>query len=210
VGYLSKILSNIQCIEHSNLRLLEPITIVDARRVSDEEALQEPLCLDQISHAHTVVVSKCETWDDAARQHAEEALRQINPHAQILAHPYQELSPTWFDSLLEHYYGGEPVEEHEAPEEAWESLTLNNVLPCELSCVLALLQDAVRGRYGYVVRAKGFLRIDSLWAYCDISEGRYSVQFTDPPTPATSNMVFIGKALKRGRIRSNFTQRPSV
>ena len=202
-GYLSRIIRNIQSVEHQNLHLLQAVTVVDAASCTDARFLSNPLFEDQIRNAQTIVLSKCETLNQSERTAAGKKISAINPNAHIITEHYAEKPKSFWDSLLLTQYNGQPAEA-DAPEEVFENLTLDNVCPRSFASLLALLQDMLGGRYGQVVRAKGFLKAEGHWIKCNLSGDRYSLTWID--SAPRSNFVCIGHFLDRRGIENCFTQ----
>ncbi len=203
VGYLSRIIKNIQSVEHQNLHLLQAITIVDAVACENSHALNDPLFKDQIENAQTIILSKSEALSQSERTVAEENVRAIHPDAHIVTEHYSHKPKSFWDALLLTQYDGSPVEQS-APEEVFENLTLDNVRPKSLAVLLALLQDMLNGRYGQVVRAKGFVKAEGNWIKCDLSGDRYSLTWIK--NAPRSNFVCVGHDLDRRGIESCFSQ----
>lgn len=205
IGFLSRIIANIQTVEHEWIRLMQAVTIVDAASVLEQRFQQDELYCDQLRNAQVIVLSKGEAWSGAEMKQAERVLREISPKAEILTKHYSAMPGEWWDGLLKKYYDGRIAETPTAEEEQWDSLSLQDIMLPDLTKLLVLMQDLINGRYGRIIRVKGILRAGSQWFLCDISGERYSVRGIAPQEK--SNIVFIGEALQKEAVRSNFIQK---
>ena len=203
IGFLSKIISNIQTIEHEWIRLMQAITIVDASSVQNRSFLNDELYLDQIKNAQVLVLSKAEHWSEEERLAAEAFLRSLNEKAEIITDHYSSQPDDWWKALLLRYFDGHLASVAEDEEARWDSLTLNDITISGTARLLCLLEDLLNGCYGRIIRAKGMVKADGQWFLCDISGDRYSIRTMD--AQEKSNLVFIGENIDKEAIRSQFT-----
>lgn len=205
IGFLSRIIANIQTVEHEWIRLMQAVTVVDAASVLEKTYLEDDLYLDQLGSAQVIVLSKGESWAEEDLTQAGKILRQLNHNAEIITDHYSTMPKEWWDGLLKKYYDGHIAEPAGAEEDRWDSLTLNDVTVPDLTDLLILMQDLVNGRYGKIIRVKGILETDVQWYLCNISGGIYQVQCIAPQEK--SNIVFIGEAFDKESLRSKFIQK---
>lgn len=203
IGFLSKIIRNIQTIEYERIRLMQAITIVDAATVLKKEFFTDELCLDQLKNAQVIVVSKSESLDHEERLQIAQILRSINAKAELVTEHYSLRSEGWWNRLLVKYFDGH-IEEPEKEESRWDSLTLNDISMSNLTDLWVFLGDLLNGCYGRVIRVKGMLPAGvggetAPWFLADISGETYSVKVTEPKE--RSNLVFIGENLRKDEIR---------
>lgn len=202
IGYLSRIISNIQTVEHEWIKLMQAVTIVDADSVLRQNLLTDDLYLDQIRNSQVIAISKSESWSEEDYKEAGRVLKEINPDAEILNKHYRNMPAQWWENLLSRYHDGHLAEPEKEEDNHWDSLTLNDVSMEHLTGLIDLLQDLVNLRYGNVIRVKGILKVQNQWILCDISSGRYQIRFTDPQE--NNNIVFIGESLDKEGIRKHF------
>ena len=67
---------------------------------------------------------------------------------------------------------------------------------------LILLEDIIRGRFGYIARAKGFIKCGKSFLRFDIAGERYAI--TGAKETDELEIVFIGKNLNRKLLREIF------
>lgn len=209
IGFLSRIISNIQTVEHEWIRLMQAITIVDAASVLEKKFQKDNLYLDQVKNAQIIVLSKNEFWEKEDFIQAEHILREINPNAEILTKHYSKMPGDWWDGLLVTYFNGQIAQSAESEENLWDSLTLNDIHLPSLASLLVLMQNLINGYYGKIIRVKGILEIEKQWFICDISGERYSIRVVKPQEKI--NIVFIGEMLDKEGIRNYFMpQNPKI
>lgn len=215
VGKLSQIMENLRQIEYERITLLEPVTVVDIHSVNRYLGEYPELYRDQIAGAGTVIVSKTEQCLPEEKQQAERILRQMNPRARLVLDHYSGMGREDWEALLELRKkasgspadGRNPEEEGRAPGEVStepealpESLSLTDVSVSSPEALLLLLEEAIRGRFGNLLRAKGQLMAGSVPLQFDLADGRYSVTGTE--TVDRGKAAFIGTGLDRQGIRN--------
>ena len=210
IGYLSRIISNIQTVEHERIRLMQAVTIVDAASVLEKKFVEDDLYLDQVKSAQVIVLSKSEFCTEEELREAEQILRPINDKADIVTEHYSRKDAEWWNGLLVRYFDGQIASTNEEEENRWDSLTLNDVSIQDLPHLLVFMQDLADGKYGRIIRAKGFLPAGPNWYLCDLSGGKYQISWISP-TERKSNVVFIGETLRKEELRAAFTEnRPLI
>lgn len=205
IGFLSRIIANIQTVEHEWIRLMQAITIVDAASVLEKKFQEDELYLDQVKNAQVIVLSKGESWEKEELTQAEHILHGINKNAEIITEHYSKMPEEWWNGLLVKYFNGQIAKSPESEEDRWDSLTLNDIALPDLTSLLVLMQDLINGRYGRIIRVKGILEVEKQWFICDISGERYSIRGVEQQEKI--NIVFIGEMLDKEALRSYFTQK---
>ena len=204
IGYLSRIISNIQTVEYERIRLMQAVTVVDAASVQNRKFAEDELYRDQVKSAQVIVMSKGESWTGEELSEAEAILREYNPEALIVTKHYSTMQDDFWSGLLTRYFDGHAAEAPKEEEDRWESLTLNDIVIPDFTELLIFMRELLDGRYGRVIRSKGFAECDGQWLLCDISGERWSVLGTSPQEK--SNFIFIGEDLDREGIRRHFVQ----
>ena len=132
-------------------------------------------------------------------------LDEVNPDAEILPCHYTKMPKTWWESLLTTAYSGEILEDPADTETDLETYTVNwcsVTSPVEL---LWILEAAMAGRFGQVIRAKGILPYDKYWLKFDIAGGRASIRGIgeDRQESLKAECVWIGRGLDRLAIKKH-------
>lgn len=206
VGMLSSIIQNLLQIEYEKIMLLAPITIVDGN--SYHRYIQEyaGLYKDQVSSAHTILISKMEQADEDIRQNLKAALRQWAPDADIVTDHYSTMEDRWWKHLLETKLDGTSLKAQE--EEACELPETFALEEASLEApeqLILLLEQLIRGQFGNIIRAKGCLRAGDQTLRYDAADGRYCI--TGAEEEKSGKAVFIGNNIMRQKLRRIFFQK---
>lgn len=213
VGMLSRIIANIKSIEYERISTLAPITIVDALACAQTQRDFPDIFADQLGAAGTVVLSKTEGMSADERDAAREYVSRWAPGAEIVSQPYAERPAVWWDGLwrrdpdscqLTPRGWAERTEETSDGDVELDSAGFSYARVPSPGAMAACLERAVRGEYGRIVRAKGFVPYDlSEGAHemmrFDVVEGSYSI--TDADCAETPKAVFIGRELDVDALR---------
>ena len=205
IGKLSNVLRTLQKIEYDRITLLKPITIIDGNSFLHDRLEFKDIYEDQIASSGTVMVSKPDHPDPDLLLEIEEFVRKLNPEADFLATHYTGQDREWFRDLLRQAYSGGPIaiSTDEAPD--LETLPLHDCREISPAEMMVVLQRALFGRYGEVVRAKGILPYPGGWMRFDIAGGQASVTGLDgleedlgaDPGDRKASCVWIGRGLDR-------------
>ena len=205
VGLLSAVLQNIGKIEYDRIQLLAPVTVADVHCV--EHYLKEfgDIYADQLKNTPRILLSKIENTSAEELGRITAILRTVNPDAEILNTPYQSQPTDWWYRLLQTPLNKQrtPVlpEKDHAPD--LENISIAGVAADTVNELLELLIALLRGYFGTVYRAKGFVSIGGQWTKFDIVDKQYTVAVCDPMPEAKA--VIIGQKLDRERLRKAFT-----
>ncbi len=194
VGRLSNIISNLQPLLHGDVTLLKPVVIVAPVSYRQNMREWEDLYKDQITTAKTVVFSKGENEAPEVLNATEEAIRAINPDAEIIKNHYSGQDDEWWRSVMALPAGNIEIGALGDEADDFSQVTLNNAdlqNPAEL---ITLLEDCLRGEFGHIARAKGTIPVGEETLRFDLADGLYSI--SGAPT-SENQCVFIGKELDR-------------
>ncbi len=217
VAKLGNLIRNIEGLHYDRIRMLHPVTIVDAHAFLSEKESYDEICLDQIAHSATLVLSKSEQMSEDELAPCIRELRQYNGHADIVTGDYDRREDAWWRGLLTDLVtkdsgaedGGHDDHEHthhhgEEDTEDLHTVTLHHVsLPSPVH-LLALLQDIAEGRFGSVPRAKGCLpcHTPGEWIRFDLVDKRWMISgFPAQPEAAAT---FIGRGLDETALQERF------
>ena len=195
VGRLSNIISNLTPILHGDVTLLKPIVVLAPRSFKQNMAEFPELYKDQIANAQTVVFSKCENESYEILTETAEAIRAINPDAEIIKEHYTGQSDAWWRSVMELPANEAEISKPEGEADSFTQITINNAHLNNPGELIMLLEDCLRGVCGHVVRAKGTVPVGidgcSMLRF-DLADNLYSIG--ESPA-ATNQCVFIGEYL---------------
>lgn len=198
VGALSNVIRNLQKIEYERITLLKPVTIVDALNFSHDLQAFGDVYKDQLKVTGSVLISKPDQCPLESYEEIKKAVAAINPDAEILQQHYTKMPQEWWDNLLKTSYKGTVLEEVDEADLELESCTVREgsvISPLEL---LWVLEKALCGVYGRVVRSKGIIKAGKEWVRYDLAGGRIAMTgFEEGDSIKKSECVFIGQGLDR-------------
>lgn len=195
VGSLSNVIRNIQQIAYERISLLSPITILDASCYAPYMRDYREIFEDQLAAAGTIVISKGAFADGRDL----EEIRRLNPNARILTGHYTGMDPEWWTQLLETDLDGNRIPGKTVEETRLESLGLQGVSIAGANHLVDFLERLIRGEFGRICRAKGFVQIPGGWMRFDVVDQRYSIcGFGDTEE---GKCVFIGDWIDRKKLR---------
>ena len=200
VAMLSNLITNLKQIEYEHIKLMAPISIVDALSLERYKNEFPEIYKDQIEFADTVIFSKSENLSENEKEKLGIEVKSINNSCNIVSDHYSTQPDSWWDSLLLKYLDGTvdiPIKDETA--EMPDSFSLNNISVRSVEKFIIFLENLIRGLYGNVFRAKGSFSIKGLNLRFDVADNRYLVELdTDE---MSDKVVFIGNDIKKQKIR---------
>ena len=203
VAMLSNLITNLKQIEYEHIKLMAPISIVDALSLERYKNEFPEIYKDQIEFADTVIFSKSENLSENEKEKLGLEVKSINNSCDIVSDHYSTQPDSWWDSLLLKYLDGTvdiPIKDETA--EMPDSFSLNNISVRSVEKFIIFLENLIRGMYGNVFRAKGSFAVKGLNLRFDVADNRYLVELdTDE---ISDKVVFIGNDIKKQKIREVF------
>lgn len=203
VAMLSNLITNLKQIEYEHIKLMAPISIVDALSLERYKNEFPEIYKDQIEFADTVIFSKSENLSENEKEKLGLEVKSINNSCNIVSDHYSTQPDSWWDSLLLKYLDGTvdiPIKDETA--EMPDSFSLNNISVRSVEKFIIFLENLIRGVYGNVFRAKGSFTVKGLNLRFDVADNRYLVELdTDE---ISDKVVFIGNDIKKQKIREVF------
>jgi G3E family GTPase len=152
---------------------------------------------DQVANAQIVVFSKCESTMPEILSQTKEAIRSINPDAEIICEHYSLHSDDWWRSIMDLPAKDMEITSTEESEVSISQITMNHARLHNATELVMMLEDCLRGQFGHIARAKGTIPVGSETLRFDLADGLYSI--TDSPDD-TNQCVFIGESLDKSGI----------
>ena len=214
VAKLGNIINNIRQIEYERIILLKPITVIDGNVFDSFISSYDNIYINQLVNSSKIIISKTESKDE---EENEELIKKIEnvliknnvavSEIEILKEHYTKKNKEWWENILksfldEKYAIKEKKEKSEENEEMPDSISMKG---CELeneNQFIILLEDTIRGRFGDIARAKGFIKCGKSYLRFDVAGERYAI--TGANETDELEIVFIGKNLNRKLLREIF------
>ena len=205
VGYLSKVIANIQKIEYGEISLLSPVTIVDPSAFANCIKNYGELYKDHIKFAGTIVLSKCDLHLESTEiEESVSKIKDLNPFARIIQRHYAYEGEDFWQSLFTKNLDGsvEIASESEENESEFESLSIENAeIPC-VGKLVAFAENLIRCRFGKIIRAKGFVKCAGELLRFDFAGDKYFIEGAEQDS--RNALVVIGKNLDSYSIKKRF------
>lgn len=200
VGKLSNVIGNLQKIEYDRQILLKPIAIIDGQSFMHDYQAFADVYQDQIRAASTVLLSKPDHPSRELIEQVQNVMAEVNPEATLVIDHYTTQSDEWFRELLRQTYSGGIVPISSDGDIGLETCHIDGCPGVDHGELLYLLQDALYGKYGEVVRAKGIVPTAHEWLRFDIAGGQVSITGIEPDDSGeelSSTTVWIGRGIDR-------------
>lgn len=204
LGMLSSVLDNIRKIEYERIEILDPITIVDGTAVDKHEEEFGEIFDDQIKTSNKAIISKLSLINPQDVAGVEYKIRQKNPDIQIYAEEFSELDEIFWADLLEDYMDLDFEYIEKNVELSVDNIGFEGVEFKNLYEFQQYMRAVVDGRFGKVLRVKGFLKINDQWSKVDIVNDLYTL--TEIDEMENSKLIFIGKDLKKEDLKILFAK----
>lgn len=207
VGKLSRVLENIRMIMYERIQLLEPVTILDPGSFRHYLERYGEIYADQIYAAKRILLSKGDLGVPADIGSVLEELRRMNPEAELETEHYSRKPDNWWQALLQAESGaaereaaGDGIRLYRKEEEPeLENISFTEAFLSGPEQLPLFLEELVRGAYGEIIRAKGFIRCGAAALRFDVADRRYSI--TGGEEMAKPCCVFIGSGIRRNALR---------
>jgi len=197
VGYLSKVVANIQKIEYEQISLLSPVTVVDPSAFSNCMKNYGELYQDHIKYAGTIVLSKCDLRiDSTALEETISKIKELNPNVNILQTHYAYQGEEFWQSLFRKNLDGTveiPPQTDDEKSAEFESLSIESAEIPSIGRLVAFMENLIRSRYGKIVRIKGTVKCMGELLRVDFAGDKYYIE--DAEQNSKNCLVVIGKGL---------------
>jgi len=201
VAFPGRIVEDLSKICYEHIGILEPITIIDGQHYHQSRRAFPEYMSDQILTGRHIVVSKSEHFSADDFQRIREDLNIDESTHMPLSHYSRWNEADWL-SLFTKLDGTAAFCREDDGRFADEDLSNVGVEPFTYrnpAQLVTLLHELTTGRYGYIVRAKGYFEGDGGWFRFDYVEGQYAITGCTPM--GQSRAVVIGKGLDRAGLR---------
>lgn len=206
IGKLSDIINVVNKLENERDVVLNmAIAIVDAVEFEDFIDVFGEFFKDQIQYALTVTLSKTQLVEEEKVDEIVNCIRDINPNCNIIATPWDKLSPQNILELAEtnrikrHYYLENNSHKHDNEDDEFQYWTIETAKKYDDNRLKEILRSLKEEKYGNILRAKGILSDDeSNWMSFDFL--RNNIEIKNIEAQGIGQIVIIGKELNKDSI----------
>ena len=203
VGMLSSVMNNIKKVQYDRIKILEPVTIVDPNCIDKYSKEFEEIFTDQIKSSKFVVISKTSELSKAEIKKAEDSIKKINPDALIYSEDYSLYDEKWWADILEaDWTDDKEFVDRTGITSNIENIGFTNISFDSIDVFEGYMSAIMRGRFGNIVRAKGFLPINNVWGKFDIVGDKYTLTKIEPMEE--SKLILIGSDLNKDELKILF------
>ncbi len=205
VGKLSNIIKKVEKVCYEKIKLLHPITLVDASVFLKYYKEKDPNYLDQIMCSKYLIISKTDDMRTEEIMGIKQKLREINKKANILlANELGEEDKFWDDILTNDLDDSLDFSEMSEENSEFEHISFKNVSEKNIDNLFMKLNLVLRGVFGEILRIKGFLPINGQWTKLDSVGIKYKLETIEEKKE--SKLVIIGKDLKKSYLEDLFVK----
>ncbi|KGO12353.1 cobalamin biosynthesis protein CobW [Clostridium botulinum] len=138
------------------------ITVVDSTSYLEEKDAFGEFYMDQVENAEILIVSKTQMVDKSTLKKVKESLREFNKKATIITLAFEEFNKEYILNFLDEDSSRDIkrdfVEVMISTEDGFESLGVKTNKIFEIKEVSEIISKLFTGKYGNVIRIKGFLK----------------------------------------------------
>ena len=203
VAMPSRILESLRKISYENIGVLAPVVIIDAKNFREQKNFYPEYFNDQLNSAGSVVLSKSESLshDDFSEIYNELAIKNgVNFQYEHYSRWPRE---KWLE-LLTIKAGNKIIKSPVNPDERLSSLALANIKVSSPDELIYKLENLLSGKYGDIVRSKGFAASKNAILNFSVVNGIYEITESESAINNNSDIVVIGENLQVEAINKLF------
>ena len=195
IAVLSNIINNVNNVGYERIKVLPPVTIIDAGTYFKYKNKYEEVFMDQVKMAAHIQLSKVENMSDEELNTIFEDIRKINQNAEIHISDYHNQDISYWNSL----FSGELVKMESSDlidvKKKMQNVSYKNACAKNPAALTFFLDKLILGYYGDINRAKGVFRNSDYNMHFDVVDTGYNIYFSEGE--AENNTVFIGNPIDK-------------
>ncbi len=200
VAKLSNIIQNIHRVSYERIRLMKSVVILSPASFDRNRQDFPDIYEDQIRYADIICFSKLKASLPEEVQRVKTLVREMNPKAEIVDYDYRDGEPIWWKELMRSEADSHFLEEEKAAPSNMAQISITDVKLSDFGELIKVLEDTLRGKYGNIPRAKGYLTIGEETVRFDLADGMYAMIGSNE-ADVPKQCVFIGTKLKERSLR---------
>ena len=195
IAVLSNILNNVNNVGYERIKVLPPVTIIDAGTYFKYKNKYEEVFIDQVKMAAHIQLSKVENMTEEELNTIFEDIRKINQNAEIHISDYHNQDISYWNRL----FSGELVKMESSDlidvKKKMQNVSYKNACAKNPAVLAFFLDKLILGYYGDINRAKGVFRNSDYNMHFDVVDTGYNIYFSEGE--AENNTVFIGNPIDK-------------
>lgn len=197
VAFLSNILENLKPVLYDRIGLLDPIVIIDGENYISSKNEFSDYFFNQLDNSKHIVVSKSENFSEDDFKNIYKNLN-INPTEDMFTHYKNWNKKQWVRILSKK--GKLVIQKNEnIYDKDLETLGIKDVNIKSVDELIYILENFSMGKYGNIIRSKGFFATSAGNIRFDYVNGSYKIgDIGDITSP---KFIVIGKNLKNQQIQ---------
>lgn len=201
----SQIIKKLKAICYGDIKILSPITIIDAKNYKEQKKEFNSYFVDQLKTGRNIILSKSEDLSYSDIEKIKEDLNLKDEQNFFTTH-YTNWGKKDFEKLLEEEIDLDSIKtaslkfkklQNKKIEEL-DNIGFTNTKIKNVAELIQILEHTIRGRFGQIVRAKGYINLNPQGVKFDLVNKEYAI--TGEDTKETK-LVFIGKNLNKELLR---------
>lgn len=195
IGMLSSIIKNIQSIKDCEIRILNPITMLDVSCFDEYLESFKDYFIDNIKNTGKILLTKLENINIEELENIKKKILKINPDVKILDGDYRLLKNDFLSDIFNTDIHKREIESNFKISDHinLKTFSCKNISLNDMDKLGLFLHKIINGDFGKVYRAKGFIEIQGQWGKFNIVHKNFEMEAC-PPMPE-SKIVIIGNNL---------------
>lgn len=202
---LKNVLDNINKVSYERIEILSPVTLVDLKNHDSFKRDYPDIYLNQIKHGGTLIITKND-GDEVKNEFLKEELKEYISSEYIIDKDYRKLSDDWWYSLLERRWTNKLSFSKNIIKEKSEEPDYFSISQIGFESHLdfnSTMNAVLQGRFGKIIRAKGFFKVDDSFIKIDIVGDSFSIE--EIKEKDESHLILIGKNLLKNDLNKLFS-----
>lgn len=208
VAFPSRIIRSIRQICYEQIGLLEPITIIDAEHCFSSRRDFPDYFGDQLKSARHVIVSHSENFTSDDFDLLKRNLG-ISDSVNMPKSHYSKWNMDEWNSIFRNEKGGIVLfnrKDDLAADSSMDNVSFRPFKAHTPNEIAGLMHELTTGRYGHILRSKGYCRGINEWFRFDYVDGSYIIGECEPM--ADTRAVVIGSDIDKNAISDLFNTPP--
>ena len=200
VAILSNVISNIQAVEYDQIKLLNPITIVDCSTYFKYKNKYNDVFIDQITSTTNIQLSKTEFVDKNEIELICKDIQTLNPKVQIFKEDYHNEDINYWNNLFDGELVKKEKEDIVISNQKLQNMSYTNSKCSSIESLIYFIDKIILGYYGNICRAKGIFQYSNFYIRFDLVDSNYELSFIEKKE--TNDVIFIGNDLKKDLLKN--------